>query len=152
MTFDANMLIAILIVIAALVIMFFVKRYVGSSTVKMLASIVSFVRNSLVSAGITSADTRFTKILDEIVQALTLVAADTDDSVPIGEKVDRAYAAFLTYATAAGLTFTDAEKDTLKIIISAGFSFMLTTGINQTKCKKVTAKLSHMDEKTRLNF
>lgn len=147
MTFDVNMLIAIAAIVAALVVVFLVKRYVGNNTVKMLTSIISFIRNSLVSAGITSADTRFTKILDDIVQALTLVAAETDDNVPTDEKVDRAFTAFLTYATAAGLTFTDAEKDTIKTIISAGFSFMLTIGMNQKQCKRVELKYSRMSEK-----
>lgn len=147
MTFDVNMLIAIAAIVAALVVVFLVKRYVGNSTVKMLTSIISFVRNSLVSAGILSTDTRFMKILDDIVQALTLVAAETDDTVPMSEKVNKAYTAFLTYAALAGLTFTDEEKETIKTIISAGFSFMLTIGMNQKQCKRVELKYSRMSEK-----
>ena len=128
--------ILILGIIAAVIllgIIFVIRKFGGIDIVNVTSSIVAFIQNALIAAGITTVDSMFSTIVNYIVEALTTVAAGCSNTVTTDEKVTQALSLINDYASVAGITFTDVQIATIKTVLTVGFEFVDALSISKKR-------------------
>lgn len=133
-------ILGILAAVVLLGIVFVIRKFGSVDIVNVTNSIVTFIQSALISAGITTADSLFSTIVNYIVEALTTVAAGCSNTVTTDEKVTQALSLISDYASAAGITFTDVQIATIKTVLTVGFEFVGALSISRKKLAAVKSK------------